>query len=272
MALTGSQLEQLQDALLSAFPSYSSLAQMTLFRRNENLDAIAGTGNLDDVVFKLITWAKAAGRVDELVIKAHQKVPGNPALKAFHDQHINHTSKSVVAPNNASLAIQTTQNQIQDVIETFRTITASDAKPKLIHGMSKPLPRTEVARTEDQLETGKSVVITGEAGTGKSGIAFALTSPRSTPDMPVLFLDARKYCTVRIETDIQYKMKLNIPLTESIELLSPIKGCRVIFDQMDSLSTRDAADILTSIALKCADLPKIQVVVLCRSRELGPDL
>ena len=83
MALTGPELNQIQHALLSAFPSQSSLGQMIRFGMNENLGVIASGSNLGDVVFSLITWAEAQGRLDELVAAARRFVPGNPDLKAL---------------------------------------------------------------------------------------------------------------------------------------------------------------------------------------------
>ena len=72
MSLTGSQFQQLQQALLSAFPTYPALKQMVQFDLDQNLDAIAGTGSLTAVVFQLIEWAEAQGKTEELVKKAHK--------------------------------------------------------------------------------------------------------------------------------------------------------------------------------------------------------
>jgi len=82
MPLTGSEFQQLQQALLSAFPTGASLGQMVRFGLDESLDAIA-TGNLSTMVFQLITWADAQGRVAELVAEAQKANPRNPALVAL---------------------------------------------------------------------------------------------------------------------------------------------------------------------------------------------
>src|SRR5579871_1216010 len=83
MSLTGSQFQQLQQALLNAFPSHPALAQMVRFGLNESLDSIAGTGSLADVVFQLITWAEARGKTDDLIAAAYQQNPNNPTLKSY---------------------------------------------------------------------------------------------------------------------------------------------------------------------------------------------
>lgn len=81
VALTGKQQEQLQKALLSAFPSQLALAQMVSFELNQNLNVIAGGNNLSEVVFTLMQWAEAHGKLDELVIGARYANPGNVALR-----------------------------------------------------------------------------------------------------------------------------------------------------------------------------------------------
>jgi len=59
------------------FPTHATLSRWYGFGLNENLDAVAGTGKLQDVVFQLLTWAEAQGRVEELVEKARETNPGN---------------------------------------------------------------------------------------------------------------------------------------------------------------------------------------------------
>lgn len=78
--LTGLQLQQLQDAFLDAFPTQGALARMVRFGLNENLDVIAGTGTLADVVYGLLTWAEARGRTADLLAVAARENPQNPRL------------------------------------------------------------------------------------------------------------------------------------------------------------------------------------------------
>ena len=57
--LSGSQLKQLQEALLSAFSTHDELRMMVRLELDANLDAVAGGDNLRVVVFKLVTWAES---------------------------------------------------------------------------------------------------------------------------------------------------------------------------------------------------------------------
>ena len=81
MKLNGTQLQQILNALISAYPNISALERMVRFGLNENLQSIAGGSSLTDVVFQLISWAQAQGRLEELVREAYQQNPGNRDLQ-----------------------------------------------------------------------------------------------------------------------------------------------------------------------------------------------
>ena len=86
MELDGQSRKQFQDALLSAFPSEADLEQMVSFELDENLNYIATGGNYSEVVFKLIKWAQAQGKIEELLTAARSANPGNPKLGTFGEQ------------------------------------------------------------------------------------------------------------------------------------------------------------------------------------------
>ena len=86
LKLGGAQRQQLQVALLSAFPDRGGLEQMVSFRMGENLAVIAGDANLGKAVFELIEWADSQGRLEELIRKAREANPGNPELADFAKQ------------------------------------------------------------------------------------------------------------------------------------------------------------------------------------------
>jgi hypothetical protein len=81
--LTGPQFGQLQQALVGAF-DIDSLRMMVRIQMSENLDAIAGSGNLRKVVYDLIDWAQRTGNLDRLLDGALADVPGNPQLQAVN--------------------------------------------------------------------------------------------------------------------------------------------------------------------------------------------
>src|SRR5579871_4292805 len=89
MVLNGSGLQELHQALSEAFPSFKLLTQMVRFGLDENLETIVGSGNLSEVIFSLLTWAEAHGRLPELIQKAHQQNPRHEKLHAFVQKNRN---------------------------------------------------------------------------------------------------------------------------------------------------------------------------------------
>lgn len=81
--MTGSQLNRIKAALLSAYPTESDLAQLLRIELDESLDAIAGGSNQDDRIFALLRWAESRGRIDRLMQAAIRHNPGNPGLIAL---------------------------------------------------------------------------------------------------------------------------------------------------------------------------------------------
>ena len=78
MELSGSQNKAFQEALLSTYPAREALQQMVFFELEENLNAIAGSGPLKDVIFNLIVWAASEGRTRDLIKAAQKDRPNNP--------------------------------------------------------------------------------------------------------------------------------------------------------------------------------------------------
>ena len=81
--LSGDKVKELLAALLDAYSSESSLRQMVRIELDENIDVVAGGGDLREKIFNLIDWAERTGRLPELVEKAHQFNPGNVRLRTF---------------------------------------------------------------------------------------------------------------------------------------------------------------------------------------------
>src|SRR4051812_47165800 len=86
MELTGTQYQQLQNALLSAFPSQTALAQMVRFRLNQVLSQIADGSNDTERVFNLIGWAETNGKLDNLIDGALAANPDNDTLRTVVGQ------------------------------------------------------------------------------------------------------------------------------------------------------------------------------------------
>jgi hypothetical protein len=90
LKLKGKQFRQLKEALLSAFPHRAKLKQMVRCGLEENLDAIATGQDYDEVVFKLIEWAEANGKLQKLLIVVRSEEDegnsGNADLKRICEE------------------------------------------------------------------------------------------------------------------------------------------------------------------------------------------
>lgn len=81
--LTGAECQAFGSVLCAAFPSRDKMGMMLRFGMGENLEAIAGGGNLRETVTDVITWAESHGRVGELITAARSQNAGNRELAAF---------------------------------------------------------------------------------------------------------------------------------------------------------------------------------------------
>lgn len=87
MTLAPEEAKQLNQALLSAY-TYDSLERMLYFELGKHMQLIAPPGNLQIVVFSVITTAEREGWTNDLVYAAHDANPGNPDLKLFTSQYV----------------------------------------------------------------------------------------------------------------------------------------------------------------------------------------
>ena len=86
MDLSNEERKEFHGALLDAFPSYKKLEMMLSFELGENLRQISDSGDFQYDVFQLIWWAKAKGRLKDLIREAYGHNPGNPKLKRFYQK------------------------------------------------------------------------------------------------------------------------------------------------------------------------------------------
>lgn len=82
MSLSGAQLDQLHQALLTAFTE-PELRRLVRFELNEDLDQIAGGSDLSDRAYNLATWTDREGRVPDLIAGALRRKPRNADLTAL---------------------------------------------------------------------------------------------------------------------------------------------------------------------------------------------
>jgi len=136
-----------------------------------------------------------------------------------------------------------------------------------IPGMSSSLPRNEIVWIEDQLSQGKSVLLVGDAGTGKSGIGASLARSAGERHEVVLLLDARHVGYIKSETELRQHLALNGSIASAVGRVGRHKGCRVIIDQLDNIAGSVSARLLVELAVECSPLTDVEIIVISRKRE-----
>ena len=82
----GLPIKEVREALLDAYPDQEDLEMMVDCELDESLNAIASGKTYRQIVYKLIKWAEAQDRLEELIEKASEDNPRNPKLKALKDK------------------------------------------------------------------------------------------------------------------------------------------------------------------------------------------
>ncbi len=79
--LNGSMLQEIEEALLNAFPTKGKLERMLFYKLSVNLDNIALGENYTEIVFKVVKCYKSKNKLAELIDKAREENDGNPKLQ-----------------------------------------------------------------------------------------------------------------------------------------------------------------------------------------------
>lgn len=88
MSLTYDRKEELSRVLLDAYPDPVELERMVYYKLGIRLrEHVVVNGSLSQIVFHLIDWADAHGRIDELVEGAQLQNARNPLLRKFYGEH-----------------------------------------------------------------------------------------------------------------------------------------------------------------------------------------
>ncbi len=158
---------------------------------------------------------------------------------------------------------------IDTAVSEFRVHTdrAINAARLRIIGLAEPIQRNEVADVEGQLNLGRAVILTGEPGTGKSGIGHLLALSARDAGKEVLFFDARWIEHVTDESGLRSFFTLNESISSEIRRLGTVSGCRLIIDQLDSVVRLPVAKVLTDLAQDCRLLQGVEVIVISRRQE-----
>lgn len=141
-----------------------------------------------------------------------------------------------------------------------------ELKPKL-RGIHQVVHRRETEQIIQQLELGRPVLLTGEAGIGKSGIGVALVDEVRRRNAFPLLLDARHVLNAGDSTDLRSYFDIDEPLDEVIERLGRAKRLYLLLDQLDNIVGAPSCRILVNFVIQCAKCDGVNAVVISRHRE-----
>lgn len=85
MKLSGPQYKKLTEVLVEVFDE-ESLTRMVRFGLEKKLSAIAGGRDLTHLVFKLIEWTQAHGKLEDLILASRNEIPTNPDLRMVAEE------------------------------------------------------------------------------------------------------------------------------------------------------------------------------------------
>lgn len=171
--------------------------------------------------------------------------------------------ESQLAEIHSEIRAQRSERAPEDEF-AYHTSQALRAIHNTLSGIEESLPRLEITLIEEQWELGKPVLLSGESGTGKSGIAAVLTSQSGKPSF---LLDSRVIAQLSDEPSLRRYFNSTGPLSQTIISLSQNAGFRLIIDQLDNLIGKESANLIINLALECADAKTVEVIVISRNKE-----
>lgn len=129
--LTGQQIEQFRNALVTAFHTPKRLEQMLHFALNEKLTNLVANASLNDMVYDLILYAEANGWLYRLLLGAREQNKNNKHLKEF-EQSLSLSTRNI------------SKSGLEAKIRVFdRFISLNEWLPKL-HQIEKQVCKIEL--------------------------------------------------------------------------------------------------------------------------------
>jgi hypothetical protein len=272
LELTGPYLAQLQAALVAAFPDRFAFRQLAQYKLDLDLDRIVGEGGIDKVAFALIDWARAQGRLGQLVGCARAENPGNPELKAFADRigiqaAVAATAPSPVAANrgltalgdlmvvgDARDAVRAFETEFQEAVEQIDVLGAFKDVHDLLHtlqfrcfdGLARQTPRfpgDDLAReiVNEHGVTLEETIVRLDALTGRR--VFEDGKPRWIDDLR----EARTQISTALDMSSAQALKSAVRLLDRVLAVQPTRINTRLNDAARALRFRDLVADLAQV-------------------------
>jgi Effector-associated domain 1 len=219
--LTGSEMKEFRNALVSAFPTLSALKQMVRVELDRNLDAIT-VGSLADRAFILIEQAEAEGWLLDLVDGARRANPGNPDLDQFYQRHVAPKSPNGKRiPDGGPAPVPSNLVQVQLIFEGQKSDFNTSARDAVRDSIAAFLRISSDSIRILSVESG-SVKITIELSEDAAMTlldAYARRDPELLKSLPVALL---KMQSVPMPLPIDWKNPATV-LTAAIKAVPVVK-------------------------------------------------
>ena len=135
-----------------------------------------------------------------------------------------------------------------------------------IPGIDKPIELSEIADVFRLLQQRQHVVVTGDAGVGKTGIVVDISQRINT--VYFIFIDSRDLCNCKSLEDINETLGLTeCGLLHAIQSKAKKKCIVVVMDQCDSIWRIAGQDIILRLLRNLADVENLGIIVICRTEE-----
>lgn len=150
------------------------------------------------------------------------------------------------------------------VSETNNSKRILEPKPR---GIPFILQRDETEKIIEQLHLGNPVLLTGEAGTGKSGIAVALLLESENLNIFPLLIDARRLIAYSNAAEMRSHFDIEEPLIEGIERIGEDTGIWMVLDQLDNIAGSQGCNLIIDTLIECSKTIGVSVIVISRHNE-----
>lgn len=157
----------------------------------------------------------------------------------------------------------------QDIVGNFSRRTQSSLQNISIEipGLPGPVQRKEISEIEAELQNGSPVILNGDAGTGKSGIAASIAYARIQERNNVLLIDARKINELKTEKEFSNYLNLGGSVLSAVSRISGYSRITLIIDQLDNVAGLPVASLLIELACECSKIVDVEVIVVSRDFE-----
>jgi len=136
----------------------------------------------------------------------------------------------------------------------------------LIPGIPEPIDRTEVDTIAKLLKLRQRVLLVGEAGTGKTGILWALASQLC--DRPLILLDARDFADCKSFEDMGQRLALTgVGIVDCLRRWGRRRRAVLVLDQCDSVMHTAAGNLVLDFVMNCSAEPRLGLVFVTRPHE-----